>query len=171
MLPALLVVGPAGAHDYLVGSTPENGETVASAPTQVQLDFNTSIGEQFAQVAVIDSDGATYQQGDPVVDGPRVVQAVADVPDGVELTISYRVVSSDGHPIGGTVPFTVAAAEAAPDEPSSAEQTPAVATPQVTEQTAAATDSSSAAPWLIAGVAALLAAAVAAAVRRVRSST
>jgi methionine-rich copper-binding protein CopC len=169
----LQVTGPASAHDYLVGSSPEQGATLASAPDQVRLDFNTSIGERFAQVAVVDGDGTTYQQGDPVVDGPSVVQAVASIPSGVEITISYRVVSSDGHPIGGTVPFTVAQAgtEETPqtnDAAATDEATPVPATPLAAD-TATATDTSSAAPWLIAGSVALLVAAVAGILRRARS--
>jgi methionine-rich copper-binding protein CopC len=107
-----LVSAPgAHAHDYLVGSTPEQGTTVATPPNEVVLEFNTSIGQQFAQVAVVGQDGATFQSGAPVVDGATVTQAVDGLPDAGDVTISYRVVSSDGHPIGGTVPFTIAAGD------------------------------------------------------------
>lgn len=104
----LLVAAPAQAHDFLVGSTPESGATLDTAPSQVSLEFNVPIGERFAQVAVVGPDGTTFQTGEPVVDGPMLIQSVDSIPPGSEVTISYRVVSSDGHPIGGTVPFTVA---------------------------------------------------------------
>jgi methionine-rich copper-binding protein CopC len=105
-----LVAAPgAHAHDYLVGSTPEQGATLTTPPSEVVLEFNTSIGQQFAQVAVVGQDGSTYQSGDPVVAGATVTQALDALPDAGDVTISYRVVSSDGHPIGGTVPFTIAA--------------------------------------------------------------
>ena len=119
-LASVVLVRPAAAHDYLVGSVPEQGTTVETAPSEVALEFNTSIGEQFAQVAVIDDAGTTYQVGEPVVDGPTVTQAVDGLQPGTAVTISYRVVSSDGHPIGGTVPFTVsevAGGEAPPPTP------------------------------------------------------
>ncbi len=106
--PALVGVPGAQAHDYLVGSTPDQGSTVTTPPSEVVLEFNTSVGQQFAQVAVVGRDGSTYQSGDPVVDGSTVTQAVEGLPDAGAVTISYRVVSSDGHPIGGTVPFTIA---------------------------------------------------------------
>ncbi len=108
-LAAVALVRPASAHDYLIGSVPEQGTTVEAAPTEVTLEFNTSIGEQFAQVAVVDEAGATFQVGEPVVDGPSLTQAVDGLQPGMAVTISYRVVSSDGHPIGGTVPFAIAA--------------------------------------------------------------
>jgi methionine-rich copper-binding protein CopC len=114
MVGVLLVAAPARAHDYLVGSIPEQGATLDSAPEQVALEFNTSIGERFAQVAVMGSDGTAFAAGDPVVDGAVVTQAVQDIPAGTGVTISYRVVSSDGHPIGGTVAFAVAGTDGAP---------------------------------------------------------
>lgn len=121
---ALLVLGlapTASAHDYLVSSTPEQGAQVDSPPTEVALGFNTSVGQQFAQVAVVDTDGTTYQVGAPVVEGPTVTQQVSGLARGREYTISYRVVSSDGHPIGGTVEFAVAG-DGADEQPAAAEQ-------------------------------------------------
>jgi copper resistance protein C len=139
LLVATLVATAAQAHDYLVSSTPEQGATLDAPPTQVSVEFNTSIGERFAQVAVVGPDGTTYQQGDPVVDGPRVTQAVAPIPAGSTVTISYRVVSSDGHPIGGTVGFTVAeqAGDTSPDDPVATAQP----TPTDVVEPAAVTDS------------------------------
>jgi hypothetical protein len=113
----LLVLVPAPlaqAHDSLVSSTPQAGQVLATAPAEVSLTFSATIGQEFAQVAVVDSTGAAYQDGAPVVDGPLVTQALLPMPADAEITISYRVVSSDGHPIGGTVPFTVAPAGADP---------------------------------------------------------
>lgn len=109
LLAALLLAPSAHAHDYLVSSSPEQGATLADAPSEVTLQFNTAIGQQFAQVAVVGTDGTGYAQGEPTVDGAVVTQAVADLPAGAAVTISYRVVSSDGHPIGGTVTFSIEA--------------------------------------------------------------
>lgn len=148
VLGLLLVAAPARAHDYLVGSTPEQGATLDAAPAQVALEFNTSIGERFAQVAVMGSDGTAFAAGDPVVDGAVVTQAVQDIPAGTGVTISYRVVSSDGHPIGGTVAFAVggtdgAAAQGGNDASASA-TTDEVDTTAATETS----DSGPLLPWL-----------------------
>jgi methionine-rich copper-binding protein CopC len=168
---------PASAHDDLVASAPAAGEQLASPPTQVTLTFSDAVGQQFAQVAVVDGAGTAFQTGDPVVSGATITQAVAGLSPGGAFTISYRVVSSDGHPIGGTVPFTVAgpAPTAAPapaptrdsgSEPSpdgaAASATPALiatppATPEAVDPTAGTT-SSSPLPWLLAAVALLAAA-------------
>lgn len=136
----LMVAAPAQAHDYLVGSTPEPGATLDAPPTQVSLEFNTAIGQKFAQVAVVGPAGTAFQQGDPVVDGAVVTQQVDAIPPGSEVTISYRVVSSDGHPIGGTVPFTVAAST------SQAEPTPEATTAATPTATPAPTASDDLAP-------------------------
>ena len=140
MVAVLLVAAPAQAHDYLVDSTPEQGATLDAPPTQVSLEFNTAIGQKFAQVAVVGPGGAAFQQGDPVVDGAVVTQQVDAIPPGSEVTISYRVVSSDGHPIGGTVPFTVAAGTA------DAQQTPETTTAATPTATPAPTASDDVAP-------------------------
>jgi hypothetical protein len=138
----LLGLAPAAsAHDYLVSSTPGEGEQVDVPPTEVALSFNTSVGQQFAQVAVVDADGTTYQVGEPLVDGPTVTQQVTALAPGRDYSISYRVVSSDGHPIGGTVGFTVAAAggDAAAEQPDAAAQDAAAQDAAAAEQQADST--------------------------------
>lgn len=140
VLGVLLLVAPARAHDYLVGSTPENGATLDAAPSTVALEFNTAIGQSFAQVAVVGPDGTDFTNGDPVVDGAVVTQAVEGIPAGTDVTISYRVVSSDGHPIGGTVPFTVAAG-AGGDATTETSTTTGTQTPAATGDAAAVTTS------------------------------
>ncbi len=173
-LASAALASPAAAHDYLVGSVPEQGATVETAPVEVVLEFNTSIGEQFAQVAVVDDAGTTFQVGDPVVDGPMLTQAVDGLQPGMAVTISYRVVSSDGHPIGGTVPFTIggtadeatttteteAPATDTSDATTSSEGTTAPATTDSTTETAATSSESSSTVspvvWLAAAAVAVL---------------
>ncbi|RIQ11133.1 copper resistance CopC family protein [Jiangella rhizosphaerae] len=120
------------AHDQLVASTPEDGGTVSTPLTSVELVFSNAIPGEFVQVAVTDAAGTAYQDGAPQTVGDTVTQAVQQLPDGA-YTIAYRVVSSDGHPIDGTVAFTVAGVGAAgPAE-----------TPSAPESTAATPDTSS----------------------------
>lgn len=172
---------PAAAHDDLVSSVPAAGEQLAEPPTQVSLTFTAAVNEQFAQVAVVDAAGTAYQSGPPLVAGDTVTQAVAGLPAGAAFTLSYRIVSADGHPIGGTVPFTVAAGEgdaaAPPPSPEATPTDPAEATaaagvaasptpdaspsPSAVPVAAAAGESdSSALPWVLGGVALLAAAAL-----------
>jgi methionine-rich copper-binding protein CopC len=182
-LAAVALVRPAAAHDYLVDSVPEQGATVPTAPAEVTLQFNTSIGERFAQVAVVDAAGTTFQVGEPVVDGPTLTQAVDGLQPGMDVTISYRVVSSDGHPIGGTVPFAIAAASSGEAPPPAPTSEPAAgntgggadgetATDSTTEAAATSSgDSSTVSPlvWVAAAAVAALLAGAALALSRRRS--
>lgn len=122
---ALYAAPAAVAHDQLVSSTPADGATVDAPLTAVELMFSNAISTEFAQVAVTDADGAEHQDGDPEVVGDTLTQAVRELPDGA-YTIAWRVVSSDGHPISGTIAFTVAGAgPAVPAEtPSEAASSP-----------------------------------------------
>lgn len=158
LLAAVALATPVQAHDFLVSSTPESGATVSEPPDQVSLEFNTSIGERFAQVAVVGPDGTTYQVGDPVVEGAVVTQAVADIPAGIEVNLSYRVVSSDGHPVGGTVPFTIAPVPADEVGPAPGSE-PAASAEAATTPAALTSDSSSdgVPTWVLLGGAAVVA--------------
>ena len=143
VLGAVLAVGlsvvaapPAAAHNTLISSSPAGGSTATTQPGIVELTFDQAVQNRFAQVAVIDGDERAYQSGEPEIVGATVTQTVGDLPDG-EYTIAYRVVSADGHPVSGTVTFTMAAGEAdSPDVPTH----PA---------TAGATDSATATPGVV----------------------
>ena len=116
LLALLVAVGatPAAAHDQLLDSSPSEGEHLDTAPTEVALRFSDEILTIGPAVLVVDADGTSWTDGDPELDGPDVVTPLADdLPDGA-YEVRWRVVSSDGHPISGVVPFTVGDADAAP---------------------------------------------------------
>ncbi|MBN6052748.1 copper resistance protein CopC, partial [Nonomuraea sp. RK-328] len=96
--------GPALAHDSLKSSDPAKGSTVKTVE-KVKLEFSARVRMPF--VIVRGAGGAQHQAGSAEADGPVVSQALKEtLPDG-KYTIAYRVVSSDGHPIEGEIPFTV----------------------------------------------------------------
>jgi methionine-rich copper-binding protein CopC len=98
---------PASAHDKLISSDPASGQKLAETPAEVSLTFSADVLDMGAAVVVADAAGTEWVSAAPTVDGPTVT-AVLDpgMPDaGYELR--WRVVSSDGHPITGVVPFTV----------------------------------------------------------------
>lgn len=117
----------AAAHTTLIGSTPEDGATLTGPPAEVTLEFNEPVQQDFTQVAVLDADDNHYEDGAPQVVGAIVTQAVHDLPAG-DYRISYRVGSSDGHPVTGVLTFTVAAQAEESAEPS---QTPGQSRPPV----------------------------------------
>ena len=104
------------AHTQLLATTPEEGSTVKSA-TEVVLDFSEDVNPDFVKVAVKGPNGVEAD-GDPVVAGPKVTQALAaDLPAGAH-EVAYRVVSTDGHPVSGTLTFTTTAAPMPSQSPS-----------------------------------------------------
>lgn len=98
---------PATAHTSLADSSPKDRATVAEPPTVVTLEFTEPVQRDFVQVAVLDADEVHYEDGEAVVDSSTVTQAVQELPAG-DYQISYRVGSSDGHPVTGVLTFTVA---------------------------------------------------------------
>lgn len=116
LLALLVAVGatPAAAHDQLLDSSPTEGEHLDTAPTEVALRFSDEILTIGPAVVVVDSAGTRWTDGEPELDGPQVVTGlVDDLPDG-SYEVRWRVVSSDGHPIAGIIPFTVGDAGSAP---------------------------------------------------------
>lgn len=118
MLVAVVAVlasaAPASAHGQLVSSSPAAGERLTAAPEQVSLTFTDellTLDGAGMTVLVIDVDGRDWVEGEPTVSGPTVTaQLAAGMPvAGYELR--WQVVSSDGHPISGVIPFTVGDAE------------------------------------------------------------
>lgn len=107
-LAGVLVLGsPAAAHDVLLDSSPGNGEQLVEAPQTVSLSFSADVLPVGAAIMVVDQSGHDWVAEEPSVTGPAVT-AMLDGPipeSGYE--IRWRVVSSDGHPISGLIPFTV----------------------------------------------------------------
>jgi methionine-rich copper-binding protein CopC len=103
---------PAQAHAALVSSSPSDGAVVASAPTEVTFTFDETVMAP-AYVVVKAPDGSNVVQGSATISGATVTQAVRLVPQQGAYSASYRVVSDDGHPVQGTIDFTVDPAHAA----------------------------------------------------------
>jgi hypothetical protein len=126
-----LVSAPAAAHNELIGSAPADEAIVDTAPTQVVLEFDQPVQTDFGLVAVLDATGVHHEQGEPEVIGSTVTQPLGALDPGV-YEISYRVGSADGHPITGTLSFTVAGTGSTPE-----------ATPEVSSGSAEPSPSSS----------------------------
>lgn len=147
VLLVLAPVGTASAHDALVGSDPTDGAVLPAAPTAVVLTFAADPLGVGAAVAVAGPDGTSWSAGDPVVTGATVTQTLQPAMPNGTYSVEWRSVSGDGHPISGTLSFTVdAPAPAAGVDPVAAEATAQV----TTEATATAAVTASARPTLAA---------------------
>jgi len=146
----LASAAPAFAHDELLGSSPEPGQVFETAPAEIALDFSSDIIEVGTAVELIDHHGEDVAIGEPVIAGSKVTATLPADLDG-DYQVRWRAVSSDGHPIEGTIDFGVGAdatgvlEEQAPHD----EATDGAAVDEHEgEQSAEATGAD---PWVIAG--------------------
>lgn len=110
LLAAPVLATPALAHDSLINVTPAPDSQVDSAPSEVVLTFSAEVLPTGTAARVADGDGNPVDAGDPELDGATVTIPLPDgLPDSA-YSVTWRVVSSDGHPISGITNFTVGAA-------------------------------------------------------------
>ena len=120
-LPALLLLllmlpGPVLAHAVLVSTQPEDAARLEAPPAEVVLRFNEPV--RALSLRLVDRDGhlaptAFEVRGEALVLIPRPPLTTGP------WVVDYRVMSSDGHPVAGTIGFGIGAAapaeERAPD--------------------------------------------------------
>ena len=102
-----VTVGVVSAHAALVSADPANGSMLVAPPDHVELVFSENVGKP-AALAVLDQSGNEIDGGElQVIDDTmsRTYDPAGFTP-GV-YTISYQVVSADGHPISGELTFMV----------------------------------------------------------------
>lgn len=109
-LAALLAVmvasaSPASAHARLESSSPTDGATLTAVPPEIMLRFNEPIKDELNEVSV--SSGSTdVTDGAMQVEGSSAFQPVKYSMEPGKYTVSYKVVSADGHPVSGSFSFT-----------------------------------------------------------------
>lgn len=114
-LAALLLVlalpAPAEAHATLVRSDPPQGAVLASAPERISFTFSEDVSLLPDGVRIFDAAGEELG-ADPTARGPELtVELTDEVGDGT-LVVVWRVVSEDGHPISGSLAFSIGAPSA-----------------------------------------------------------
>lgn len=116
---------PAHAHDELVSTNPAADTTLEQAPSELELTYSGDIMDVAGanQVRVTNAAGETVTEGEPEVDRTVVTQDLATQETDDTYTVTWRVVSSDGHPIQGTFTYTVGAGAAQSTEPVASEET------------------------------------------------
>jgi copper transport protein len=95
---------PAFAHASLLRSEPSDGSILAEAPTRFVLTFNEPVAPTV--VRLVESGGAAAELHQIQADGPTVTIRLPALGRGTHA-LSWRVISADGHPVGGTVVFSV----------------------------------------------------------------
>lgn len=122
ILIAILWTAPAGAHALLVGTDPKDGSSLAAAPSTITLTFSEDIAMP-AFIAVQSPDGKQVATSRPKAVDQRVTAMVTDVGKRGHYAVSYRVVSTDGHPVEGTIHYAVTSGQVVKQAASVAEST------------------------------------------------
>jgi copper transport protein len=104
LLVALCFATGVSAHASLLQAEPADGSVLAEAPKAIQLRFNESVAPAVA--SLIDAGGKAHDVTMRAV-GEAVEIALPDaLPRGTQV-LSYRVVSQDGHPVAGSLVFSI----------------------------------------------------------------
>lgn len=99
--------GPASAHAQLETTSPAAGAVLAEPPSVVRLSFSEPVEISLGAVRVYDSNADRVDDGGARNDGgDTVVQPLGDLADG-SYVVTWRVVSTDGHPVHGAFTFQV----------------------------------------------------------------
>ena len=100
----LLLTAGADAHAVLIASSPANNDILSVAPEKVLLRFNEAVrGIRFGMVA---ADGVAREISASSTGAEINASLPGSLADGTVI-VSYRVVSEDGHPVGGSIVFHV----------------------------------------------------------------
>lgn len=108
LLAAILAMpAPAQAHDTLLSTDPVDGSTLETSPEEVTFTFSSDILDVSPLVRVSDEAGDEIAEIVPTVEGPTATATLDEPLAAGTYDIQWRVVSSDGHPIEGTLSLTV----------------------------------------------------------------
>lgn len=141
VVPVLGLAAPAQAHNYVVSSTPSEGETLTALPTEFSVTTNGPLLDLGGSVAgfameVRDAGGRYYGDGCVTVDGATLSEAAALGAAG-DYTLLWQLVSTDGHTVSGEIAFSweppagfePSASAASPAACGNAEPAPAASAP------------------------------------------
>lgn len=104
--------GRACAHAALTAASPADGAVLTAAPSELSLSFSEPVSPLVLKL--IGPDGvARPLERFTLKDKTLVVALPAALSRGTHV-LSWRVVSEDGHPVGGSVLFSIGAPSAAP---------------------------------------------------------
>ncbi len=110
----LLLALPAAAfaHAALIAADPADNAILAESPARLSLTFNEPVSP--LKLTLVRPDGTPFRLSDFRLEGATVsIAAPAGLAHGTHV-LSWRVVSADGHPVAGSLLFSIGAPSAAP---------------------------------------------------------
>jgi copper transport protein len=95
---------PAASHATLIESRPADGAVLEQAPAQMELRFNEPVAPLVLKLVSVDGTSVTLDRHRR--DGSTLVIEMPPIGRGT-YALSWRVVSEDGHPVGGTILLSI----------------------------------------------------------------
>ena len=100
----------ASAHATLESSSPADGQSVLTSPSEIRITFSEAVTTISGGVSVLNADGKTVDVGNSeVVGGRTLVAPISETLSDGTYVATYRVLSADGHPVSGSLLFAVGA--------------------------------------------------------------
>jgi len=100
----------ASAHATLESSSPADGQSVLTSPSEIRITFSEAVTTISGGLSVLDADGKTVDVGNSeVVGGRTLVAPISESLSDGTYVATYRVLSADGHPVSGSLLFAVGA--------------------------------------------------------------
>ena len=109
LLAVLLLASPASAHAVLVRTSPVQNSVVDVAPSDVVLTFSEPVKPVVGKIRIVGPGNERADRGDPRTNGNDVLIALREKPPEGTYLVTFRVISTDGHPIGGAFTFSIGA--------------------------------------------------------------
>ena len=106
LLAVLVPAAPAAAHTSLVSTDPLDGSVLAESPGRATFTFNESVSLPPSGVQVFDADGDSVASSASSRDNVVTVEVPDHLSDGTYVVV-WRIISADGHPVAGSLTFSV----------------------------------------------------------------
>jgi methionine-rich copper-binding protein CopC/putative copper export protein len=100
----------ASAHAEIVSSNPASGSVLVEGPDSITLSWSEEITTEASQIRVIDSFGVAQSSElelSVIEDRTTAVLTLSERLPAGNWSITWKIVSADGHLVSGLIPFTV----------------------------------------------------------------
>lgn len=108
--------GPATAHAELVSTDPAEGAVLTEAPDEVTLTFSEPVRLGADAVGTYDAGGRLLDSAARAADKVVTIDVPDDLAEG-SYVVTWRVISADGHPVAGSLSFSIGAPSAVVEAP------------------------------------------------------
>lgn len=104
----LVAPKPADAHAVLTKAVPEANSQLNAAPERIELTFNERLESELHYIKVYDEIGRTISDRKATLSSDQKVMTL-DLPKlgNGRYTVTYHVISADGHPVEGTYVLSI----------------------------------------------------------------